>query len=149
MPAKPTLADFFRLRFAARQSPAAKRHHALKGGHERKKIVTACLTARHRHHWASSAATTAIGGAAFGALRRRGNLLGDPRAIRAVRFYADESVGYGLSRSIREAVRCGLQAGSPISKRRIRKRARINGNMTARLITLNDIYSLSTSTTPR
>ena len=146
MPDKPKLLDFFRLRLAAPavnhllQSAAL----ALRAGHP-EKIVTACLL----HD-------IAIGGLIPGDHGYWGAQLIEPyvdeeitwavRHHQAVRFFADESVGYAYPAAYRQFF--GPDYVPPPYIQEAYKTARAHRwYMTARLITLNDLYAFDPDTT--
>jgi hypothetical protein len=138
MPAKPTLADFFNLRFAPANHLLQSATHALKGGMS-EKIITACLLhdiailgfIRCDHgYWGAQLLEPYVDEEISWAIR----------AHQAVRFYADESVGYAYPDQYVKLFGADYKP-EPYIEEAYKKARAHKWYMTARLITLNDIYS--------
>jgi hypothetical protein len=138
MPTKPTLADFFRLRFAPANHLLQSAAHALKGGMS-ETIVTACLLhdiailgfIRCDHgYWGAQLLEPYVDEEISWAIR----------AHQAVRFYADESVGYSYPDQYVKLFGANYKP-EPYIEEAYKKARAHKWYMTARLITLNDIYS--------
>ena len=138
MPGKPTLMDFFRYRIAPANHLLQSATHALKGGHS-EKVILACLLhdiavlgfIRCDHgYWGAQILEPYVDEEVSWAIR----------AHQALRFFPDESVGYGYPemyvRMFGEDYR-----PEPYIVEEYKRARRHKWYMTARLITLNDIYS--------
>ncbi len=108
MPEKPTLVDFFRYRFASGAAPAAERAPARKTGYD-EKMVLACLLhdiavvgfIRSDHgYWGAQLIEPYVDEEVSWAIRSH----------QALRFFADESVGYEYPDMYVPLVRRRLQA---------------------------------------
>src|SRR6202158_5294362 len=137
-PDKPTLIDYFRCRFASTSHLLQSATHALKAGHN-EKVVLACLL----HDIAVVSFIRCDHGYS-------GAQMIEPyvdeevswavRAHQALRFFPDESVGYKYPEAYVKWFGPDYQPEPYIFDEY--KRARDHRHyMTARLITLNDIYS--------
>jgi hypothetical protein len=138
MPPAPTLIDFFKLRFAPANHLLQSANLALKNGHS-EKIVMACL----------------LHDVAVGALLRTdhgywGAQLVEPyvdpevswaiRAHQALRFFPDASVGYAYPQSYVRLFGADYRPEPYVVAAHERARKH-KWYMTARLITVNDLYS--------
>jgi hypothetical protein len=138
MPAKPTLIDYFRCRFASTSHLLQSATHALKGGHN-EKVVLACLLhdiavvsfIRCDHgYWGAQMIEPYVDEEVSWAVK----------AHQALRFFPDESVGYKYPDMYVKLFGPDYQPEPYIVAEY--ERARNHKHyMTARLITLNDIYS--------
>lgn len=138
MPEKPTLVDFFRLRFGPSMHLLQSARHARKNGLP-EKIVLACLLhdiagvgfIRGDHgYWGAQLVEPYVDEEVSWAIR----------AHQALRFYPDESVGYVYPESYVALFGEDYQIDPYIEEEY--KRARDHKwYMTGRLITMNDIYS--------
>ena len=138
MPAKPTLVDYFRYRFASTAHLLQSATHALKAGHS-EKVVLACLLhdigvvsfIRCDHgYWGAQMIEPYVDEEVAWAVKTH----------QALRFFPDESVGYGYPDLYKELFGPDYQPEPYIVEEY--KRARNHKYyMTSRLITLNDIYS--------
>lgn len=143
MPEAPTLIDFFRHRFGPSQHLVQSANLALKNGLD-EKVVLACLL----HDIA-----------VFGLIRADhgywGAQLIEPyvdeeiswavRAHQALRFYPDESVGYEYPEVYLRMFGADY-APDPYIDRDYQEARKHKWYMTARLITLNDLYSFDPNT---
>jgi len=140
MPERPTLADFFRLRFGAfsvahlLQSARVARENGMS-----EKVVTACLlhdiaiagllSANHGH-WGAQMVAPYVDEEVAWAIEKH----------EALRYFADEAVGYSYPEAYVEYF--GADYVPPEHIRRDHEAARRHRwYMTSRLITINDIYS--------
>jgi len=138
MPTKPTLFDFFRLRFAPANHLLQSARHALKAGMN-ETVVTACLLhdiailgfIRVDHgYWGAQLVEPYVDEEVSWAIR----------AHQALRFFPDESVGYAYPEQYIKLFGAGYRPEPYIEE--AYKRARNHKwYMTARLITVYDIYS--------
>jgi hypothetical protein len=138
MPAKPTLMDYFRCRFASTAHLLQSATHALKAGHN-EKVILACLLhdvavvsfIRCDHgYWGAQMIEPYVDEEVSWAVR----------AHQALRFFPDESVGYEYPELYVKFFGPDYQPEPYIVEEY--KRARNHKHyMTARLITVNDIYS--------
>ena len=138
MPAKPTLVDFFKYRFAPANHLLQSAAHAVKAGHD-EKIVLACLLhdiavlgfIRVDHgYWGAQLVEPYVDEEVSWAIR----------AHQALRFYPDKSVGYAYPdlyiRYFGDDYR-----PDPYIEEEYKRARNHKWYMTARLITVNDIYS--------
>jgi hypothetical protein len=139
MPAKPKLLDFFRLRFG----DLTFRHllnsawHALKDGHEEKvvlacllhDIANGCLIRVDHGYWGAQLIAPYVSEEVAWAVQKH----------QALRYFADESVGYAYPESYKK-----FFGPDYVPPEYIQKEAADARNhrwyMTSRLITINDIY---------
>jgi hypothetical protein len=138
MPAKPTLMDFFKLRFQPAQHLLQSAALARDAGHD-EKIVLACLLhdisnlglIRADHgYWGAQLVEPYVEEEVSWAIRHH----------QALRFFADESVGYSYPELYVQLF--GPDYRPPGYVRRIYEKARRHRwYMSARLITLNDLYA--------
>src|ERR1700732_3531227 len=138
MPKKPTLIDFFNNRFASLNHLLQSATHALKGGHS-EKVILACLLhdigvagfIRCDHgYWGAQMIEPYVDEEVSWAVRTH----------QALRFFPDESVGYGYPETYVKWFGPDFQPEPYIVDEY--KRARDHKHyMTARLITLHDLYS--------
>lgn len=138
MPEKPTLVDFFRLRFGPSMHLLQSARHAKRAGVS-EKVVLACLLhdiagvgfIRGDHgYWGAQLVEPYVDEEVSWAIR----------AHQALRFYPDESVGYVYPESYVALFGEDYQVDGYIEEEY--KRAREHKwYMTGRLITMNDIYS--------
>ena len=138
MPAKPTLFDFFRCRFASTNHLLQSATHALKAGLD-EKLVLACLLhdigvvsfIRCDHgYWGAQLIERYVEEEVSWAVR----------AHQALRFYPDESVGYKYPEMYVKLFGPDYRPEPYIEEEYKRARAH-KWYMSARLITVNDIYS--------
>jgi len=138
MPAKPTLMDFFRCRFASTNHLLQSATHALKAGLD-EKLVLACLLhdigvvsfIRCDHgYWGAQLIEPYVEEEVSWAVR----------AHQALRFYPDESVGYKYPEMYVKLFGPDYRPEPYIEEEYKRARAH-KWYMSARLITVNDIYS--------
>jgi hypothetical protein len=138
MPAKPTLMDFFKLRFASANHVLQSARLALKNGYD-EKIVFACLLhdianagfIRSDHgYWGSQLVAPYVDEEIAWAIR----------AHQSLRFFADESVGYGYPDQYVRLFGANYRP-EPYIQRDYEKARNHKWYMTARLITVNDLYS--------
>ncbi len=138
MPDRPTLIDFFKLRFASTAHLLQSATHALKGGHN-EKVITACLLhdiavvsfIRADHgYWGAQMLGPYVDEEVSWAIRYH----------QALRFYADESVGYRYP-DLYVKLFGADYAPEPYIERDYRYARDHTWYMTARLICVNDIYS--------
>jgi len=138
MPEKPTLVDYFRARFASTNHLLQSAALALKNGHS-EKVVLACLLhdiavvsfIRCDHgYWGAQMIEPYVDEEVSNAVRMH----------QALRFFPDESVGYGYPDMYRKYFGDDYQPEPYIVEEY--KRARNHKYyMTARLICVNDIYA--------
>jgi hypothetical protein len=138
MPAKPTLMDYFRCRFASTSHLAQSATHAMKAGHDEKTIL-ACLLhdiavagfIRCDHgYWGAQMIEPYVDEEVSWAVR----------AHQALRFFPDESVGYHYPDMYVKLFGPDFEPEPYIVEEYQRARNH-RYYMTARLITLNDVYS--------
>jgi hypothetical protein len=138
MPAKPTLVDYFRCRFASTSHLLQSATHALKGGHP-EKVIMACLLhdvaivsfIRCDHgYWGAQMIEPYVDEEVAWAVRMH----------QALRFFPDPSVGYEYPEMYRKLFGPDYKPEPYIVAEHERARSH-KWYMTARLITLNDIYS--------
>jgi hypothetical protein len=138
MPDKPTLLDFFRCRFASTAHLLQSATHALKAGLD-EKVVLACLLhdigvvsfIRCDHgYWGAQLIEPYVDEEVSWAVR----------VHQALRFFPDESVGYGYPDLYRKFFGPDYQPEPSIVEEYQRARNH-KYYMTARLICVNDIYS--------
>lgn len=137
MPAAPTLADFFHLRFTGTQHLLQSARLALLAGHS-ETIITACLLhdiavcgfIRGDHgYWGEQMLAPYVDAEVAWAIR----------VHQALRFYPDESVGYtypDLYRAFGEDYR-----PDPYIEQEYQQARKHRWYMTARILTMNDVYS--------
>jgi hypothetical protein len=138
MPAKPTLIDYFKCRFASTSHLLQSAAHAKKAGHG-EKVIMACLLhdiavagfIRCDHgYWGAQMIEPYVDEEVSWAVR----------AHQALRFFPDESVGYQYPEAYVKWFGPDFQPEPYIVEEH--KRARDHKHyMTARLITLHDLYS--------
>jgi len=138
MPEKPTLMDYFRCRFASTSHLLQSATHALKGGHD-EKVVLACLL-----HDIAVASFIRCDHGYWGAQMIEPyvdeEVSWSVRAHQALRFFPDESVGYEYPEMYVKYFGPDYQPEPYIVE--AYKQARNHRHyMTARMITVNDIYS--------
>jgi hypothetical protein len=138
MPKKPTLFDFFKYRFASANHVLQSARLALKAGHN-EKIIIACLLhdianagfIRSDHgYWGAQLVEQYVDEEVSWAIR----------AHQALRFFPDESVGYSYPEQYIRLFGPEFKP-EPYIEQAYRKARDHKWYMTARLITLNDIYS--------
>jgi hypothetical protein len=138
MPAKPTLIDFFKLRLGPANHLLQSAHHAVKAGLD-EKIVLACLLhdigvlgfIRADHgYWGAQLVEPYVDPEVAWAIR----------AHQALRFYPDESVGYAYPETYIKFFGADYRPEPYIEDEYRRARAH-KWYMTARFITVHDIYS--------
>jgi len=138
MPEKPTLIDFFKARFASTSHMLQSATHALKGGHS-EKIVLACLLhdigvasfIRCDHgYWGAQMIEPYVEEEVNWAVRMH----------QALRFFPDPSVGYEYPQMYVKFFGADYKPEPYIVAEYERARNH-KWYMSARLITLNDIYS--------
>jgi hypothetical protein len=138
MPAKPTLVDYFRCRFASTSHLLQSATHALKGGHS-EKVIMACLLhdigvvsfIRCDHgYWGAQMIEPYVDEEVAWAIRMH----------QALRFFPDPSVGYEYPEMYRKLFGADYKPEPYIVAEYERARNH-KWYMTSRLITLNDIYS--------
>jgi hypothetical protein len=138
LPEKPTLIDFFKHRFASTAHLLQSATHALKGGHN-EKVVLACLLhdiavvsfIRCDHgYWGAQMIEPYVDEEVSWAVRSH----------QALRFYADESVGYKYPELYIKFFGADYTPEPYIEEEYKRARAH-KWYMTSRMICVNDIYS--------
>jgi hypothetical protein len=138
MPEKPTLVDYFRCRFASTSHLLQSATHALKAGHS-EKVIMACLLhdigvvsfIRCDHgYWGAQMIEPYVGEEVAWAVKMH----------QALRFFPDESVGYGYPEMYVKLFGPDYKPEPYIVADYERARNH-KWYMTSRLITLNDIYS--------
>jgi hypothetical protein len=138
MPEKPTLIDYFRCRFASTSHLLQSATHALKGGHP-EKVVIACLLhdiaivsfIRCDHgYWGAQMIEPYVDEEVAWAIKMH----------QVLRFFPDESVGYGYPDMYVTLFGSDYRPEPYIVADYERARNH-KWYMTARLITMNDIYS--------
>jgi hypothetical protein len=138
MPDRPTLVDYFECRFASTAHLLQSATHALKAGHD-EKVVLACLLhdiavfsfIRCDHgYWGAQMIEPYVDEEVAWAVR----------AHQALRFFPDESVGYQYPEAYLELFGPDYKPEPYIVEEYTRARNHKH-YMTARLITVNDIYS--------
>jgi hypothetical protein len=138
MPDKPTLIDFFKLRFASTAHLLQSATHALKGGHN-EKVIMACLLhdiavvsfIRADHgYWGAQMIEPYVDEEVSWAVRSH----------QALRFFPDEAAGYAYPEVYRKFFGDDYQPEPFIVEEYKRARAH-KWYMTSRLICVNDIYS--------
>jgi hypothetical protein len=143
MPERPTLIDYFKGRFASTSHVLQSATHALKGGYP-EKVVMACLLhdiavvsfIRCDHgYWGAQMIEPYVDEEVAWAVKMH----------QAVRFFPDESVGYGYPEMYVKLFGPDYQPEPYIVADYERARNH-KWYMTARLITLNDIYSFDPDT---
>lgn len=138
MPAAPTLMDFFKLRFAPANHVLQSAALALKNGHD-EKIVLACMLhdvavenlVRTDHgYWCAQLIEPYVDEEVSWAIRYH----------QALRFFPDESVGYAYPEAYIRFFGADYEPETYIHEAAAYARKH-RWYMTARLITLNDLYS--------
>jgi hypothetical protein len=138
MPEKPTLVDFFRLRFGSAMHLLQSAHHAAKAGLP-EKMVLACLLhdigvvgfIRGDHgYWGAQLVEPYVDEEVTWAIR----------AHQVLRFYADEAVGYEYPQAYVHLFGADYRPDPYIDEDYKRMRAH-KWYMSGRQITMNDIYS--------
>jgi hypothetical protein len=138
MPDKPTLIDFFRLRFGPSAHLLQSARLAMKNGHE-EKVILACLLhdiavfglIRSDHgYWGAQLIEPYVDEEVSWAVR----------AHQALRFYPDESVGYEYPELYLKMFGEDY-VPDPYVDREYQAARNHKWYMTSRLITLNDLYS--------
>jgi hypothetical protein len=138
MPDKPTLMDFFRLRLASSAHLLQSATHALKGGHS-EKVVMACLLhdiavvgfIRSDHgYWGAQMIEPYVDEEVSWAIRSH----------QALRFYADESVGYKYPELYIRFFGEDYKP-EPFIEEEYKRARNHKWYMTSRMICVNDIYS--------
>ena len=144
MPAKPTLIDFFKTRFATTSHLLQSATHALKGGHP-EKVVLACLLhdigvasfIRCDHgYWGAQMIEPYVDQEVAWAVRMH----------QALRFFPNSSVGYEYPQMYIKLFGADYQPEPYIVAEYERARNH-KWYMTSRLITMNDIYSFDPNAT--
>ncbi|MDE2229705.1 MAG: HD domain-containing protein [Alphaproteobacteria bacterium] len=144
MPAKPTLTNFFRRRFAPANHLLQSATHALKAGMN-EKVVTACLLhdiailgfIRSDHgYWGAQLVAPYVDEEVSWAIR----------AHQALRFYPDESVGYDYPDQYVKLFGADYKP-EPYIEEAYKRARRHKWYMTARMITVYDIYSFDPDAT--
>ncbi len=143
MPKAPTLVDFFRHRFGPSQHLLQSARLAMKTGHD-EKVVLACLLhdvavfglIRSDHgYWGAQLVEPYVDEEVSWAIR----------AHQALRFYPDESVGYEYPEVYLRMFGADYQPDPYIDRDYQEARAH-RWYMTARLVTLNDLYAFDADT---
>jgi hypothetical protein len=138
MPAKPTLVDFFKLRFASTAHLLQSATHALKAGLD-EKVVLACLLhdigvvsfIRCDHgYWGAQLIGPYVDEEVSWAVR----------VHQALRFFPDESVGYGYPDMYRQYFGPDYKP-EPYIEEEYKRARKHKWYMTARMICVNDLYS--------
>jgi hypothetical protein len=138
MPAKPTLMDYFKYRFAPASHLLQSAKHAVNAGMD-EKVVLACLLhdigvvgfIRSDHgYWGAQLVAPYVAEEVSWAIR----------AHQALRFYADESVGYVYPEMYVKYFGADYKPDAYIEREYQQARTH-KWYMTARLITVHDIYS--------
>jgi hypothetical protein len=138
MPDEPTLVDYFRCRFASTSHLLQSATHALKGGHP-EKVVMACLLhdiavvgfIRCDHgYWGAQMIEPYVEEEVSWAIRMH----------QALRFFPDESVGYGYPEMYVKLFGPEYRP-EPYIVAEYERARKHKWYMTSRLITVNDIYS--------
>lgn len=144
MPKAPTLADFFRLRFSGTQHLLQSARLAVQAGHT-ETVISACLLhdiavcgfLRGDHgYWGEQMVAPYVDEEVAWAIR----------AHQALRFYADESVGYSYPEMYTEWFGADYQPDAYI-EREYQEARQHRWYMTARLVTLNDHYAFDPNVT--
>lgn len=144
MPERPTLLDFFKYRFAPATHLLQSARLAHKAGHS-EKTVLACLLhdiavigfIRSEHgYWGAQLVEPYVDEEVSWAIR----------AHQVLRFFADESVGYSYPEAYVEFFGADFRP-EPYIEAAYRKMRDHRYYMTARLITLNDVYAFDPSVT--
>jgi hypothetical protein len=142
LPQRPRLIDFFKLRFASATHLLQSAKLALKAGHN-EKIVLACLLhdiavigfIRSEHgYWGAQLVEPYVDPEVAWAIR----------AHQVLRFYADESVGYAYPDAYVQFFGADFRP-EPYVEAAYRKMRAHKYYMSARLITLNDVYAFDPS----
>jgi len=138
MPAKPTLMDYFKCRFASTSHLLQSATHALNAGHD-EKVVLACLL-----HDIAVAGFIRCDHGYWGAQMIEPyvdeEVSWSVRAHQALRFFPDESVGYAYPDMYVKYFGPDYRP-EPYIVEAYENARRHRYYMTARLITVNDIYS--------
>jgi hypothetical protein len=138
MPEKPTLIDFFKYRFGPANHLLQSARHAVRAGMD-EKVVLACLLhdigvigfIRADHgYWGAQLVEPYVEEEVAWAIR----------AHQALRFYPDESVGYGYPEAYVRNFGPDYRP-DPYIEEEYRRACNHKWYMTARMITVHDIYS--------
>jgi hypothetical protein len=138
MPDRPTLLDFFRLRFASTAHLLQSATHALKDGHN-EKVIMACLLhdiavvgfIRADHgYWGAQMIEPYVDEEVSWAVRSH----------QALRFFADEAAGYKYPEAYTKFFGADYKP-EPYIEEEYRRAHQHKWYMTSRLICVNDIYS--------
>jgi hypothetical protein len=138
MPAKPTLMDYFKYRFAPASHLLQSAKHAVNAGMD-EKVVLACLLhdigvvgfIRSDHgYWGAQLVAPYVADEVSWAIRTH----------QALRFYADDSVGYAYPEMYVKYFGADYKPDAYI-EREYQQARNHKWYMTARLITVHDIYS--------
>lgn len=146
MPEKPTLIDFFKYRFAPARHLLQSAALARKKGHEEKHILAALLhdigvstTYRSDHgYWGAQIVAPYVSEEISWAIR----------AHQALRFFPDPAVGYEYPAAYRRYFGEDYQP-EPYIVEAYNEARRHKWYMTARLITLNDLYAFDPNVDPQ
>jgi hypothetical protein len=138
MPEKPTLVDFFKRRFASLNHMLQSATHALKAGHNEKiilaclvhDIAVACFIRADHGYWGAQLLEPYVDEEVSWAIRTH----------QALRFYPDESVGYSYPELYVQYFGADYKP-EPYIEEEYKRARNHKWYMTARLITVNDIYS--------
>lgn len=142
MPERPTLADFFRWRLAL--DPFTTRHMLQSARRAREqgagdKVVLACLLhdisvagllRSHHGHWGAQLVEPYVDGEVAWAIRQH----------EILRYFADESVGYGYPDAYRDFFGAEYQPPAHTRAEYLQAR-RHRWYMSARMVTINDVYT--------
>jgi hypothetical protein len=143
MPAKPTLMDYFKLRFAPAAHLLQSGKHALNKGMS-EKVVLACLLhdigvigfIRSDHgYWGAQMVEPYVDEEVSWAIRTH----------QALRFYADESVGYDYPEMYKKYFGADYKPDAYI-EREYQNARKHKWYMTARMVTVHDLYSFDPNT---
>ncbi len=138
MPAKPTLADFFKYRFGGSNHLLQSGMHAMKAGHN-EKTVLACLLhdiavlgfIRADHgYWGAQMIEPYVDEEVSWAIR----------AHQALRFYPDEAAGYAYPEMYVKYFGADYKP-DPYIEEEYKRARKHKWYMTARMITVSDIYA--------
>jgi hypothetical protein len=143
MPAKPTLLDYFKYRFAPAAHLLQSAKHALNAGMSEKVVLASLLHdigvigfIRSDHgYWGAQMVAPYVDEEVAWAIR----------AHQALRFYPDESVGYAYPELYKKYFGADYRPDEYI-EREYQNARKHKWYMTARLITVHDIYSFDPNT---
>lgn len=146
MPEKPTLVDFFKYRFAPARHLLQSAALAKRNGHDEKHILAALLhdigasTAFRSDHgyWGAQIVAPYVSEEISWAIR----------AHQALRFFPDPSVGYEYPEAYRRYFGANYQP-EPYVVKAYEQARRHKWYMTARLITMNDLYAFDPDANPQ